>query len=146
MREEVDGTDDHRQSGEYMNNMSAGRPANHPPTTHPPLVCCCSPSRHASRQVWDWCEAEWEAAEAGRYKESARSFLISSWQGDALAVRGGPSRHGLGPAGSGCCWISTDERGVGAGVCVIKPLHRGRSCCCRLRGQPGSIAAVVLLL
>jgi hypothetical protein len=93
MREEVDGTDDHRQSGEYMNNMSAGRPANHPPTTHPPLVCCCSPSRHASRQVWDWCEAEWEAAEAGRYKESARSFLISSWQGDALAVRGGPSRQ-----------------------------------------------------
>jgi hypothetical protein len=31
-------------------------------------------------------EAQWAAAGAGRFKESAAQFLISSWQGDALSV------------------------------------------------------------
>lgn len=31
-------------------------------------------------------EAQWSAAGAGKYKESAAQFLISSWQGDALSV------------------------------------------------------------
>lgn len=32
-------------------------------------------------------EAQWAAARAGKFKESAAQFLISSWQGDALSVR-----------------------------------------------------------
>lgn len=32
-------------------------------------------------------EAQWAAAGAGKFKESAAQFLISSWQGDALSVR-----------------------------------------------------------
>jgi hypothetical protein len=31
-------------------------------------------------------EAQWSAAGAGKFKESAAQFLISSWQGDALSV------------------------------------------------------------
>jgi hypothetical protein len=31
-------------------------------------------------------EAQWAAAGAGKFKESAAQFLISSWQGDALSV------------------------------------------------------------
>jgi hypothetical protein len=31
-------------------------------------------------------EAQWAAARAGKFKESAAQFLISSWQGDALSV------------------------------------------------------------
>lgn len=31
-------------------------------------------------------EAQWFAAGAGKFKESAAQFLISSWQGDALSV------------------------------------------------------------
>lgn len=31
-------------------------------------------------------DAQWAAALAGSYKESAAEFLSSSWQGDALAV------------------------------------------------------------
>ncbi len=34
-------------------------------------------------------EAQWSAAGAGKYKESAAQFLISSWQGDALSVSSG---------------------------------------------------------
>ena len=45
-------------------------------------------------QVWAWCEAEWQAGEQGHYKESAKSFLISSWQGDALMVSRSSSAAG----------------------------------------------------
>ena len=38
--------------------------------------------------VADGFEAEWAAAQAGAYRESAKEFLSSSWQGDALTVRG----------------------------------------------------------
>ncbi len=31
-------------------------------------------------------EAEWAAAQAGKYRESAKQFLSATWQGDALAV------------------------------------------------------------
>lgn len=47
-----------------------------------------------ARQLEDWgaevaasFEREWAAAQAGAYRESAKEFLSSSWQGDALAVR-----------------------------------------------------------
>jgi len=39
------------------------------------------------REVMEGFEAEWAAAQAGVYRESAKQFLSSSWQGDALAVR-----------------------------------------------------------
>jgi hypothetical protein len=42
------------------------------------------------KEVMDAFEAEWAAAKQGAYKESAREFLSSSWQGDALSVRKAP--------------------------------------------------------
>jgi hypothetical protein len=40
-------------------------------------------------------EAQWAAAGAGKFKESAAQFLISSWQGDALSVGTVPLIKGL---------------------------------------------------
>ena len=50
-------------------------------------------------------EAEFEAARAGAYRESARQFLTATWQGDALAVRGSG-----GGGGAGGCRISRRVR------------------------------------
>lgn len=42
-----------------------------------------------SAEVMAGFQEEWAAAHRGLYRESARQFLSSSWQGDALAVGGG---------------------------------------------------------
>ncbi len=49
----------------------------------------------SNEDVLDWeastrqyYEQEWQAAMDGKYNQSAAQFLVSSWQGDALAVSG----------------------------------------------------------
>lgn len=65
----------------------------------PALVCLQAEGVVSGAETKRWraswsaaAEAQWAAAGAGKFKESAAQFLISSWQGDALSVSH-PEQH-----------------------------------------------------